>query len=55
LPERHFLDGPGLDMTLADMKEYAVAASRALVKGAVESMTTTQGEQLGEEAPCPQD
>jgi len=48
-----FPDGVGLDVTLADMEEYAVAASRALVKGAVESMTATQGEQLGEEAPCP--
>ncbi len=48
-----FPDGPGLDMTLADMEEYAVAASRALVKGAVEVMTTTQVGQLGEEAPCP--
>jgi hypothetical protein len=48
-----FPDGPGLDVTLADMEEYAVAASRALVKGAVESMTATQGERLGEEAPCP--
>ena len=48
-----FPDGPGLDVTLADMEEYAVAASRALVKGAVESMALTQGEQLGEEAPCP--
>ena len=48
-----FPDGPGLDVTLADMEEYAVAAARALVKGSVESMTATQGEQLGEEAPCP--
>jgi hypothetical protein len=48
-----FPNGPGLDVTLADMEEYAVAASRALVKGAVESMTATQGEQFGEEAPCP--
>jgi hypothetical protein len=48
-----FPDGPGLEVTLADMEEYAVAASRALVKGAVESMTTIQGGQLGEEAPCP--
>jgi len=48
-----FPDGPGLDVTLADMEEYAVVASRALVKGAVESMTAAQGEQLGEEAPCP--
>ena len=48
-----FPNGPGLEVTLADMEEYAVAASRALVKGAVESMSATQGEQLGEEAPCP--
>ena len=48
-----FLDGPALDVTLADMEEYAVAASGALLKGAVESMTATQGGQLGEEAPCP--
>jgi len=48
-----FPDGPGLDVTLAEMEEYAVAASRALVKGAVESMTATQGEQFGEEVPCP--
>lgn len=48
-----FPDGPGLDVTLAEMEEYAVAASRALVKGAVESMTSTQGGQLGEEVPCP--
>ena len=48
-----FPNGPGLDVTLADMEEYAVAASRGLVKGAVESMTATQGEQFGEDAPCP--
>ena len=48
-----FPDGLGLDVTLADMEEYSVAASRAVVKGAVESMTAAQGGQLGEEAPCP--
>jgi hypothetical protein len=48
-----FPNGPGLEVTLADMEEYAVAAARALVKGAVESMTTTQGEQFGDEVPCP--
>jgi hypothetical protein len=31
-----FPDRSGLDVTLADMEEFAVAASRALVKGAVE-------------------
>lgn len=48
-----FPDGPGLEVTLAEMEEYAVVASRALVKGAVESMAATQGERLGDEAPCP--
>jgi len=48
-----FPDGPGLDVTLADMEELAIAASRALVKGAVESLTGTQGAQFGNEAPCP--
>ncbi len=28
-----FPNAPGLDVTLAEMEEYAVAASRALVKG----------------------
>jgi hypothetical protein len=48
-----FPDGPGLDVTLADMEEIAITASRALVKGAVETMTGSQGEQFGKEAPCP--
>ena len=48
-----FPNGPGLDVTLADMEEYAIAASRALVKGAVETMSGEQGQQFGEEAPCP--
>ena len=48
-----FPDGPGLEVTLADMEEYAVAASRALVKGAVESMTATQGEESGQRGSMP--
>jgi hypothetical protein len=48
-----FPGGPSLDVTLADMEELAVAASRALVKGAVETMAQTQGAQFGQEAPCP--
>jgi hypothetical protein len=48
-----FPDGTGLDVTLADMEELAIAASRALVKGAVETMAGSQGEQFGKEAPCP--
>ena len=53
LAREAFPNGPGLDVTLADMEELAMAASRALVKGAVETMTDSQGEQFGEEAACP--
>lgn len=48
-----FPEGPGLDVSLAEMEELAIAASRALVKGAVETMTGVQGERFGQEAPCP--
>jgi hypothetical protein len=48
-----FPNGPGLNVTLAEMEELAAAASRALVQGAVETMTDSQGELLGQEAPCP--
>jgi hypothetical protein len=48
-----FPQGAGLDVTLADMEEIAAAASRALVKGAVEEMTGDQGKQFGPEASCP--
>ena len=48
-----FPDGPGLDVTLADMEEIAAAASQALVRGAVQTMTSSQGERFGNEAACP--
>jgi len=48
-----FPEGPGLDVSLAEMEEVAMAASRALVKGTVEAMTGSQGEKLGDEAACP--
>jgi len=48
-----FPNGPGMDVTLADMEELAAAASRALVQGAVETMTGSQAEQFGQQAPCP--
>ena len=37
-----FPNGPGLDVTLAEMEELAAAASHALVQGAVETMTDAQ-------------
>jgi hypothetical protein len=48
-----FPDGPGLDVTLADMEEIAAMASKAVVEGAVETMTEEQSEVLGQQRPCP--
>jgi hypothetical protein len=53
IAQEAFPNGPGMDVSLADMEELAMAASRALVKGTVEAMTGSQGEQFGQEAPCP--
>jgi len=53
IAQEAFPGGPGMDVTLADMEELAAAASRALVQGAVETMTGSQSEQFGQEAPCP--
>ena len=53
ISQEAFPNGPGLDVSLADMEEMAMAASRALVQGAVEAMTGSQSEQFGDEAPCP--
>lgn len=49
-----FPEGVGLDVSLGMMEELAVAASKALMCGVVESMTTTQAEALGAEAACPE-
>jgi hypothetical protein len=48
-----FPEGPGLDVTLADMEEVAARAAKAIVRGAVENMTGEQAKQFGEELPCP--
>jgi len=53
IAQEAFPNGPGLDVSLADMEDLAMAASRALVQGAVEAMTGSQAEQFGDEAPCP--
>ena len=53
IAQEAFPNGPGMEVTLADMEELAMAASRALVQGAVEAMTGSQREQFGVEAPCP--
>jgi hypothetical protein len=46
--------GPGLDVDLAQMEEVAYAAARGLTAGALEEGTSQQGQQLGEQQPCPQ-
>ena len=53
IAQEAFPDGPGMDVSLADMEELAMAASRALVQGTVEAMTGSQRKQFGDETPCP--
>jgi len=53
LAREAFPDGPGLNVTLAEMEELAATASRAMVQGAVETTTGEQAEQFREEEPCP--
>lgn len=53
IAKESFPEGPGSDVTLADMEEVAMVASRALVRGAVEAMAGSQGERLGKEVACP--
>ena len=53
LAREAFPDGPGLDVSLADMEDIVAVATEAMVKGSVETMTDQQAESLGEEAACP--
>ena len=53
LAHEAFPDGPGLDVSLADMEDIVAVATGAMVKGSVETMTGQQAESLGEEATCP--
>lgn len=53
LAREAFPEGPGLDVSLADMEDIAAVATRAMVKGSVETMTEHQTESLGEQAACP--
>lgn len=48
-----FPDGVGLDVDLFTMEEIAVTAAKALVRGAVETMTENQIDSLEAEEPCP--
>ena len=53
LAKEAFPNGPGLNVTLAEMEEVAARACQAIVRGAVETMTGDQAEQFGEESACP--
>jgi hypothetical protein len=53
LAREAFPNGPGLGVTLADMEDMAALATQAMVKGAVETMSGDQADQLGETADCP--
>jgi hypothetical protein len=53
LAQEAFPNGPGLDVSLADMEEVAARACKAIVRGAVETMTGEQAKQLSEEVACP--
>jgi hypothetical protein len=49
-----FPDGVGLDVDFVTMEAFAATAAKALVQGAIETMTQDQAEEVGEEAACPQ-
>ena len=48
-----FPDGPGLDVSLIEIEELAAVASKALVRGAIETLTSDQAQQMPQEMPCP--
>jgi len=48
-----FPDGPGMDVTLADMEEIAARAAQAIVAGAVSTMAEEQAQSMGAQLPCP--
>jgi hypothetical protein len=45
--------GPGLDVSLTEMEDVAMAAVRALLAGTLEVATLQQASQLGEQQACP--
>jgi hypothetical protein len=53
LAREAFPDGVGLDVDLMKMEEIAVNAAKALVRGAIQTMSADQAETLGTEHPCP--
>lgn len=53
LAKQVFPDGVGLDVDLWMMEEATVRAAKALVSGAIETMTAAQAEALEGQANCP--
>ena len=53
LAREAFAEGPGLDVSLADMEDIVARAGKAIVRGAVETMTADQAQLLGHQAACP--
>lgn len=45
--------GPGLEVSLADMEEMVACATRAIVEGAIGTMTDDQTRLLDAQQPCP--
>jgi hypothetical protein len=45
--------GPGLDVTLSEMEDVAIAAVRALLAGTLEVATQKQASHLGSQQACP--
>jgi hypothetical protein len=53
LAQEAFPEGPGLDVSLADMEEIAAVATQAIVRGAIGTMAEEQARSLDEQHPCP--
>jgi len=53
LAQEAFPDGPGLDVSLADMEEIAAVATKAIVRGAIGTMAEEQAQSLDRQQPCP--
>ena len=53
LAREAYPEGPGRDVSLADMEDVVARATGAIVRGAMETMTDDQAGDLGQEAACP--
>ena len=47
-------EGPGLNVTFAEMETIAVAAARGLTEGTLEQMLAQQGQKVGATVACPE-